>query len=129
MADYEPGKCNIGRAERRKRRFVGRLGFALAALVVAAILFVRRLPDGWVLVAVVPLFVGFLGYLQARRSFCVGFAIGGRYDVSEEGADRHRITDEEARQADLRRAVKLQAIALGAAFVVALAVYALLRIA
>lgn len=121
-AAYEPGVCNIGRADRRRRYLSGVAGFAAAAVLVAVVAAVDASAT-WLLATVVPLFAGFLGVMQARAGFCAGFAMTGRYDVSETG-DHRRTAPEDGQRADRRRAIVLSLQALGAATVVALLLYA-----
>jgi hypothetical protein len=122
MTEYQAGACNIGQAERRKRYATGIAGFA-AAIVLAVGVVVLNVEAHWLLAVAAPLFVGFLGLFQGREQFCVGFAMAGVYDVSDTGAQR-REAPADARRADQRRAVLLQAKALLAAIAVTLALYA-----
>ncbi|CQH62091.1 uncharacterized protein HHUB_3637 [Halobacterium hubeiense] len=121
MTEYQPGACNIGHAERRRRYLTGVAGFAAAALLVAAVATVHA-DRAWLLAAVAPLFVGFLGVLQARARFCVGFAMAGVFDVSASG-DRRQPAPEAGQRADRKRAIVLSVKALAAATVGALALY------
>lgn len=121
MAEYQPGACNIGHAERRKRYLSGVAGFAATALLVVGVATVDA-PRTWLLAAVVPLFGGFLGVLQARAGFCAGFAMAGVYDVSETGGNRQS-APAAGQRADRRRAIALPLQALAAAVVGALALY------
>jgi len=96
-------------------------GFAAAALLVVAVATVRADP-AWLLATVAPLFVGFLGVMQARARFCVGFALTGVFDVSDDGG-RRRTAPEAGQRADRKRAIVLSVKALVAATVAALALY------
>ncbi|MCG1004455.1 MULTISPECIES: hypothetical protein [Halobacterium] len=121
MTEYQPGACNIGHAERRKRYLSGVAGFGAAALLVVAVATLHADP-AWLLAAVAPLFVGFLGVVQARAKFCVGFAMAGVYDVSGSG-DSQRPAPEAGQRADRKRAIVLSVAALAAATASALALY------
>ncbi|MGB9964384.1 hypothetical protein [Halobacterium hubeiense] len=121
MPAYQPGACNIGPAERRKRYLTGVAGFAATALLVAAVATLHA-DRAWLLAAVAPLFVGFLGVLQARKRFCVGFAMAGVYDVSADGGDRES-APAAGQRADRKRAIVLSVQALAAATATALALY------
>jgi MFS family permease len=121
VTEYQPGACNIGHAERRRRYLTGVAGFAAAALLVAAVATVHA-DRAWLLAAVAPLFVGFLGVLQARARFCVGFAMAGVFDVSASG-ERRQPAPEAGQRADRKRAIVLSVKALAAATVGALALY------
>lgn len=114
MVTYEPGECNIGPAERRKRRYAGYVGFLAGAAVVVAVPLLELDPI-WLLASAAPFYGGFLGILQARESFCAGFGLAGVYDVSDDGTDRIEVPDAAARRADRTRSlvIQLQAVALG----------------
>ena len=97
MADtYRPGQCNIGADGRRKRLLTGGVG-AVAAVGLAAAVLVLDWPTVALSATAAPLFMAFLGYFQARRSFCAGFALRGAYAVDDE---RGTVTDADARAAD-----------------------------
>lgn len=121
MTEYQAGACNIGRAEQRKRYATGLAGFLAAGLFTVAVV-ALGLESQWLLAVAAPLFVGFLGLLQGREQFCVGFALAGVYDVSESGDQRTDAPGDRAR-ADRRRAIRLQAKALLATLAVTLALY------
>lgn len=114
MAEYEPGVCNIGRAERLKRYAWGSLGLVAAFLVVfnSGLASLPSLTAGFML-----FLVGFEGLLQAQLSFCTGFARAGVYDVSESGDDRQEIHDPDARKLDRTTALKINAASVGLAAV------------
>lgn len=115
--EYQPGTCNIGKAETRKRAYFGMAGFLLAAGVMTGIIYLQ-----WSTLALGPLFLffalGFEGYFQTRYRFCAGFAVQGIYDVSEDGTDQQEITDEEAHRKDVRKAAKIHIYSIGSAMVV-----------
>jgi hypothetical protein len=114
MSEYEPGVCNIGQDERRKRRVTGLLGFGGAVVYLGWMVATGR-PDTFA-VGVFPfLFAGVLGILQDRMRFCVGFAALARYDLSGSGGDTGRSTDAAAVRRDRLRALKI----LGATLILA----------
>jgi hypothetical protein len=107
--EYQPGVCNIGPAQQRRRLLLGVISLLAAGLLVAAIV-VLEWPQ-WALAFVVfPLYGAAMGVLQYRERFCVGFAGIGVFDV---GAGTTDVTDPQALAADRTRAVRLNAIALG----------------
>lgn len=122
MVAYEPGTCNIGPAERSKRRYIGYLGF-LAGLAVVVAVPILRLDVIWVLASAAPFYAGFLGLLQARAGFCAGFGLAGVYDVSQGGGERRDVADPEARRADRWRAVTMQLEAVGLSVVLSGVLY------
>lgn len=104
MAEYEPGSCNIGRVERRKRLVVGLIGFIASIAVIMGDPFDSVTSAGAFLML---LFLGFEGVYQYTYSFCTGFAHSGIYDVSEEGEDRKEVENEADREKDRRTAWRI----------------------
>jgi len=78
---YEPGKCNIGRAERMKRLSFGLTGFIISALLYAMIL-LFSLPTPLIAILIVPNFFGFLGIFQYFYRFCTTNALSQQYDMN-----------------------------------------------
>jgi hypothetical protein len=123
MAEYQPGVCNIGEAEQRRRYALGALAaLATLALVVGVVSF--QLPTWYLLASVVPLLGVAEGFFQARFEFCAGFALAGVYDVSRGGGERHEVTDESDRRADRSRARQIHLYSVGAALAGTVLVYA-----
>lgn len=117
--EYEPGVCNIGPAQQRRRLLLG-VGSLLAAIVLVAAVVTVEWPR-WTLLAVVfPLYGTVLGLIQYRERFCVGFAGIGVFDVGEGTTE---IADSAALEADRKRAVRLNATAAAVGVVGALVVY------
>ncbi|GAB3416999.1 hypothetical protein GCM10027435_15180 [Haloparvum alkalitolerans] len=111
--EYQPGVCNIGPGERRKRLALGG-GSLAAAVALGAVVVLGSFPAVYLLATVFPLYGAAMGFLQYRERFCVGFAALGVFDV---GAGNREVTDDAAREADRKRAVRLntKALALGVA--------------
>lgn len=122
--EYEPGACNIGRAERRVRYGVGAAGF-LGATALAVAVPVLALPRWVLLLASVPLFGGFVGFYQGRAGFCVRYAVAGVYNVGDRVGERERVADPEAIRRDRREARSLLARSALSAGVLTLVVYLL----
>ncbi|EJN60318.1 hypothetical protein [Halogranum rubrum] len=116
MTDYQPGVCNIGPAEQRKRSALGALASLATLLVVLAVLATDS-SRFVLLVTVVPLFVVAEGFLQAQTGFCPRFASTGVYDVSDDGTERRQVTDADDHATDRRRARKLHLQSAGLAIV------------
>lgn len=121
-AEYQPGVCNIGRAERRVRYGLGAASFVLAAGLVLAVPLVR-LPRWTLLLTALPLFGGFIGYYQGREGFCVRFALAGVHNMSDRLSEHDRVSDADANRRDRRRARSLTVRAGAAAAVVAVGLY------
>ena len=91
---------NIGLAERQKRVRIANLSFAIAA-VVGACLLAFGAPRAWRLLALLPLWIGALGFVQAKMGTCVALAARG---VRNMDAGDEPIADAGERQALVRRA-------------------------
>jgi len=122
MTEYQPGVCNIGRTEQRKRRNMGLASFAAAVAYLAVFLWLD-LPDPYLLGVFAPVFGGFIGILQDHFRFCAGFAAIARYDLAGSGDDAGSVTDADAVRRDRKRAFQIVAYAALAAVVVTAVVY------
>jgi hypothetical protein len=120
-AVYEPGVCNIGPAEIRRRRASGWVGLAAAA-VFLALAFAFGWAAPWRLLVALPVFLSAQGFLQAAFRFCVGFASRGLYNFGALGSE-HNVVDAEFHRKDLRKALVITLIAAAIAVVVAVAAY------
>lgn len=122
MADYQPGVCNIGEAERRQRYGLGAVGMAATLALVLATLSWGG--PQWLLAATaVPLFGAALGYFQGRLGFCVNYGLRGLYDVTVDGGDRRAVDDDAARAADRRQVARIVGYSAASAVVGAAVVY------
>ncbi|MCW3492207.1 hypothetical protein [Microbacterium sp. SSM24] len=116
-AVYQPGVCNIGPAEIRRRRASGWLGLAIAVMYLA-LAFVLGWAAPWRLLVAVPVFLSAQGFLQAAFHFCVGFASRGLYNFGALGSEES-VQDAEFRRKDLRTALLITVLAFAIAAVVA----------
>jgi hypothetical protein len=103
---YVAGACNIGPWEIRRRRMS-----AVAAFVAAAVLFAVLVAIGapaWTrLILILPLWGGAISWLQARRHFCVAYAMGGLANFGDGDAARRSVVDPVQRAADRRATIVL----------------------
>ena len=104
---YQPGVCNIGPAEIRRRRHIGYLGLA-GAVALATVLLAVDAPAWTRLALALPVAGGLSGLIQARLRFCAGFGMAGLQNMDELGAQL-QVEDTEARARDRRKAVHIQA--------------------
>jgi len=119
-AVYQPGVCNIGPAEIRKRRMSGWVNLAIA-VVFLVVAFWLGWSAPWRLLVALPVFISAQGFLQAAFHFCVGFASRGLYNFGALGSEE-TIEEAEFHRADLRKAALISFIAAAiAAFVAVLA--------
>jgi hypothetical protein len=100
---YQAGACNIGPAEIARRRRAGIVGVGIA-VALAVVLVAIGAPAWTRLIVFFPLAGGFVSLEQARRRFCVAFAMAGLRNFGPLGGET-RITDEADRAADRRAAL------------------------
>jgi hypothetical protein len=117
-SEYEPGICNIGPVEIRRRRMAGHVGL-VAAVALLTVLVVTGAPPVTRLLVAVPAAVSASGYIQARLRFCAAFGSAGIFNFGGAG-DAVSVADAEARAADRRRALRIgiSSAAIGAAVAV-----------
>lgn len=107
MTGYQPGYCNIGRRQRRKRLRLAAAAFGASGVYVLAYA-VGLLPGPLLVGVFVPLTLGFEWAFQAYTSFCVRLALLNRYDFrGAAGGDAGTVTDPDARRADGLYAAKI----------------------
>ena len=104
-ADYQPGVCNIGPAEIRRRRMAGHIGL-VASLALLAVLVVAGAPAILRLLVILPAAVSASGYLQAQLRFCANYGWRGIFNTGEIGDDV-RVADRRALAADRRMALRI----------------------
>ena len=107
QADYIPGTCNIGAGEVSRRRLVAFIGLALS--LVAFITFISmETPRSARISIFIPLLVTTIGWLQARKKFCLAFGIAGTFNFGKMG-QLSRVAAPISRAADRSAAIKLLA--------------------
>lgn len=121
-ATYQAGACNIGPAEIARRRRAGLTGVAIAGALAVGLIVIGA--PWWARVAIfAPLAGGLISLEQARRHFCVGFAMAGIRNFGDLGS-LDRVAESADRAADRRAALVLTgymsaiAAVITAAFVV-----------
>lgn len=127
MTEYQPGVCNIGRGEQRKRYGLGLAG-ALLTVVLTVLLFTEIIP----VIGLTGVFIGSLimseGLIQGYMNFCAGFASKGIYDISNSGDDKEKVEDEELRKQDKIKALQIHLYSVSGAIVVTAAVFLALNV-
>lgn len=113
--DYVAGACNIGPWEIRRRRTSAVVAFVAAGLLLAVLVAIGA--PHWIRLAlIVPIWGGAISWIQARRHFCVAFAMGGLANFGDGEATRRSVVDPVQRAADRHATVVL----LRDAFLIAL---------
>ena len=116
--EYIPGVCNIGPAERAKRRQTGYIGL-LAALILMVTLVAIGAPRGWRLLLIIQLSAASLGFLQDAFHFCIGFGLKGLYNVINSAGNTDSISQAEYRAKDRRKAITILWLSLAIGVVLA----------
>lgn len=116
MSGYQPGYCNIGHQQRRRRLAYAAISFLVTAGGVLARV-AGLVPRPLLVTAFIPLSLGFEMVIQAYTSFCVRLALLNRYDFRGNGGDTGRVTDSDARHTDQVYAAKITLVSVALAAV------------
>ncbi len=84
MSQYTPGVCNIGNGEIRRRQLVAVIGYALALASFVTMISTNAAHRArWGLY--LPLLVGSIGFVQARKKFCLAYGFMGTFNFGKLG--------------------------------------------
>lgn len=104
-AEYIPGSCNIGVREIRRRQLVGGIGLFLTISTVLG--FYHQHASHLARFGVfLPALVMSIGYLQARKKFCLSFGFSGLFNFGTLGNTK-RVISEFDRKLDRAAAIRL----------------------
>ena len=109
--EYIPGVCNIGEAERAKRRLTGVISTVATAILLVFLLAVDA-PHAWRLLLVLPVAAAASGFLQDAMHFCAGFGIKGIFNVINSAGVTDNVELEEFRRKDRRKALQIAGLSL-----------------
>ena len=116
--EYISGACNIGPAEIQKRKSAGVFGLALYLICGAVVLFSNE--PVWVRgISFIPALIGSVGFIQARRKFCVAYGFMGAFNFGSAS----KVTDKAALAADRKYALSVFTQALAVALVLTFFLY------
>lgn len=119
---YIPGVCNIGGPEVRLRKVVGWAGLVGVIALWAFFAWTKSAPLARLWVGG-PALMSALGFLQARRGFCVNYGLGGVSSFGDKAGQTQAVEDDEAREMDRRTSIKIIVTSLVIAQAVAIAAY------
>ena len=120
--DYVAGSCNIGPAEIHRRYQVSIISGALY-VVMALFLVISNESTLVRLTAFLPAMAASVGFMQARRKFCLAYGFAGLFSFERLG-DVTKVVDKAALKADRAYALRI----LITSFIPALALTALVVI-
>jgi len=103
---YIPGVCNINKKEIAYRRKAGYVGVGVA-LVLFGILLGLKLSKWTRLILFLPLYIGAIGFLQAKNKFCVAYGAEGKQNANEDSTEATAVSDHAARARDKIKARSL----------------------
>jgi hypothetical protein len=103
--DYVPGACNIGTWEIRRRK-LSAFGAFFGALAMFVVLVAIGAPAWARFLLIVPITGGTVSWLQARRRFCVAYAMAGVTNFGDGESSRRTVMDPVQRDLD-RRATRV----------------------
>lgn len=111
-SQYQPGVCNIGGPEVKRRKQVAQLGTAVF-LALSIYFIVSGAATSSALIALLPAMIASVGYVQSRKKFCFAFGLLGTFNFAELGKLSKVATKEEI-AADRKQALIIvgQAVAL-----------------
>lgn len=103
--EYIPGTCNIGGGEVTRRRMVALLGLILT-LSSSATLISNDASRQSRLAIFLPALVMSVGWVQSRKRFCFAYGLAGTFNFGALGKIS-RVSDQSARSADRKMALKI----------------------
>ena len=121
QAEYIPGTCNIGGGELTRRRMVAVLGLILTLSSTATLISTEANRQSR-LGIFLPALVMSVGWVQSRKRFCLAYGFAGTFNFGALGK-LSKVSDQAARAADRKTAIKIFAqSALYAAVITAIVV-------
>lgn len=105
--EYIPGSCNIGTGEIRRRQLVAIIGAAVSLTSFVGLISTDAARTARISLFV-PLFVFSIGFVQARKKFCLAYGLLGTFNFGSLG-QISRISDPVAKRADRKTAFTILA--------------------
>jgi hypothetical protein len=85
MSNYVSGSCNIGSQEIHRRYQVAILGAVLYLVMAAAFIF-GDIPSSLKITIFIPAMMASVGFIQARKKFCLAYGLMGVFSFEKAGA-------------------------------------------
>ncbi len=105
MSNYVAGSCNIGQAEIHQRYRVAIIGF-LIYVALGAYFVVNNAPTSDRLFLFLPAMAASVGFVQARKKFCLAYGYMGVFNFGKTG-QTSAVKDPAALAADRKYATKV----------------------
>ncbi len=102
---YQPGVCNIGPEEIKKRINAGHFGSILTILLLI-IFILADVPKGYRLLIAIPAMMAASGYIQASMRFCAYFGLASVFNFNKLGYQT-KVEDQHYQTLDKRKAYQI----------------------
>jgi hypothetical protein len=102
---YQAGSCNIGKGEIRRRQFVAAIGLFLTVFSTAGLIS-NHASKGARFSIFMPALVFSIGWIQARRKFCLAFGFMGTFNFGKLG-QLSKVASKEDKAADRATAISI----------------------
>jgi hypothetical protein len=126
IPQYQPGVCNIGGPEVKRRKQVAQLGATIFIVFSAYLIFKGAGPSS-AAIAIIPALIAAVGFVQARKKFCFAYGLMGTFNFVELGKISQVTTKDEI-AADRRQALTVIFQSLGLALAATVLLAALLAL-
>lgn len=114
-SEYVAGSCNIGKGEIKRRQTIALIGVFLIFFSASTILGTDQ-GRSVRLSIFVPAIIFAVGFIQARKKFCLAYGLAGTFNFSKLGSIS-KVQNEEDKKADRKTAINIliQSAALASA--------------
>lgn len=104
-SEYVAGSCNIGKGEIRRRQTVALIGLFLVFFSASTILGTDQ-SRSVRLSIFLPAMIFAVGFIQARKKFCLAFGLAGTFNFGKLGSIS-KVQSEEDKKADRKTAINI----------------------
>jgi hypothetical protein len=114
-SEYVAGSCNIGKGEIKRRQTIALIGVFLIFFSASTILGTDQGRSARLSIFV-PAMIFAVGFIQARKKFCLAYGLAGTFNFSKLGSIS-KVQNEEDKKADRKTAINIliQSAALASA--------------
>lgn len=107
---YQPGVCNIGEEEKRKRMNAGYTA-SIVTILLWIFFIVSGIPRGYRLLTAIPAMIAAVGFIQAAMNFCAYFGLASVFNFDKIGRQT-KVEDEHYRSFDRGKAYQIIAYSI-----------------
>lgn len=104
-SEYVAGSCNIGKGEIRRRQTVALIGLFLIFFSASTILGTEQ-PRSVRLSIFLPAMIFAVGFIQARKKFCLAYGLAGTFNFGRLGSIT-KVQSEQDKKADRKTAINI----------------------